>query len=72
MEKLKRMKHSIKLWNKEVFGDTREIKKDIIDKIQGLDKKEEENIIAYAEIVERRLLRNKLEEVIFKEAAAWK
>ena len=37
-----------------------------------MDKKEEENIIAREEIVERRLLRNKLEEVIFKDAVAWK
>ena len=33
MEKLKRMKESIKMWNNEVLGDTREIKRGIIEKI---------------------------------------
>ena len=45
MEKLKRMKGAIKTWNREVFGDTREIKKEIIERIKWLDKKEEETII---------------------------
>ena len=72
MEKLKRMRVPIKIWNKEVFGDTREIKRDIIGKIQWLDKKDEENTIEEFEVLERRSLRNRLEEVIFKEAVAWK
>ena len=34
--------------------------------------KEEENIIEEEEVAERRRLMNKLEEVIFKDAVAWK
>ena len=72
MENLKRMRVPIKIWNKEVFRDTRERKWEIIGKIQRLDKKEEENIIEEFEVLERRSLQNRLEEVIFKEAIAWK
>ena len=72
MEKLKRMKDSIKIWNKEVFGDTKEIKREIIEKIHWLDKKEEENTIEDEEVIERRTLTNKLAEVVFKDVVAWK
>ena len=72
MKKLKRIKESVKMWNKKVFGDTREIKRGVIERIQRLDKKEEEITIAREEIEERRSLRNKLEEVIFKDAVVWK
>ena len=61
MKKIKRMKDPIKIWNKEVFGDNKEIKREIIEKIQRLDKKEEENSIEEEEVIERRTLRNKLE-----------
>ncbi|KAL5550481.1 hypothetical protein UlMin_000657 [Ulmus minor] len=39
MEKLRALKDKIKTWNKEVFGDTRLIKNEVVEKIAGLDKK---------------------------------
>ena len=72
MEKLKGLRGPIKSWNKEIFWDTREIKREIIEKIQRSDKKEEENSKEEYEVLERRRLPDMLEDVIFKEAIAWK
>ena len=72
MEKLKGLRGPIKRWNKEVFGDTREIKREIIKKIQRLNKKEEENSLEDFEVLERRRLMDMLEDVILKESIAWK
>ncbi|KAL5569671.1 hypothetical protein UlMin_026246, partial [Ulmus minor] len=72
MEKLRALKDKIQVWNKEVFGDTRIIKKEVVEKIAGLDKKEE---MAQLDVGERELrlsLRNQLEELVFKEAVAWR
>ena len=40
MEKLKGMKERIKRWNKEVFGDIMEVKRETLAKIERLDGKE--------------------------------
>ena len=39
MEKLKRMKDTIKIWNKEVFGDTKEIKRRSLRRYNGWTRK---------------------------------
>ena len=72
MEKFKDLKMSIKRWNKESFGDIRELKQVTLVEIERLDKKEEAANLNENEILERRMLRNKLKELIFKEAVAWK
>ena len=38
IEKLKVLKEKIKVWNKEVFGDTRIIKKEVVGKIVEINK----------------------------------
>ncbi|KAL5539489.1 hypothetical protein UlMin_044009 [Ulmus minor] len=72
MEKLRALKDKIQVWNKEVFGDTRIIKKEVVEKIAGLDKKEEMAQLDVGEKELRLSLRNQLEELVFKEAVAWR
>ena len=72
MEKLRALKDKIQVWNKEVFGDTRIIKKEVVEKIAGLDKKEEMTQLDVGERELRLSLRNQLEELVFKEAVAWR
>ena len=72
MEKLKALNDKIKAWNKDVFGDTRIIKKEVVEKIAGLDKKEEMTQLDVGERELRLSLRNQLEELVFKEAVAWR
>ncbi|KAL5566576.1 hypothetical protein UlMin_029740 [Ulmus minor] len=72
MEKLRALKNKIKAWNKEVFGDTRLIKKEVVEKIAGLDKKEETSQLDVGERELRVSLRNQVEELVFKEAVAWR
>ncbi|KAL5549263.1 hypothetical protein UlMin_004494 [Ulmus minor] len=72
MEKLRALKDKIKAWNKEVFGDTRLIKKEVVEKIAGLDKKEEMTQLDVGERELRLSLRNQMEELVFKEAVAWR
>ncbi|KAL5557970.1 hypothetical protein UlMin_034181 [Ulmus minor] len=72
MEKLRALKDKIKAWNKEVFGDTRIIKKEVVEKIAGLDKKEEMTQLDVGERGLRLRLRNQVEELVFKEAVAWR
>ncbi|KAL5572566.1 hypothetical protein UlMin_022163 [Ulmus minor] len=72
MEKLRVLKDKIKVWNKEVFGDTRIIKKEVVEKIADLDKKEEMRQLDVGERELRLSLRNQLEELVFKEAVAWR
>ncbi|KAL5574996.1 hypothetical protein UlMin_016695 [Ulmus minor] len=72
MEKLRALKDKIKAWHKEVFGDTRIIKKEVVEKIVGLDKKEEMTQLDVGERELRLILRNHVEELVFKEAVAWR
>ncbi|KAL5566610.1 hypothetical protein UlMin_029774 [Ulmus minor] len=72
MEKLRALKDKIKAWNKEVFGDTRLIKKEVVEKIAGLDKKKEMTQLDVGERELRLSLRNQVEELVFKEAVAWR
>ncbi|KAL5553097.1 hypothetical protein UlMin_040498 [Ulmus minor] len=72
MEKLRALKDKIKAWNKEVFGDTRIIKKEVVEKIASLDKKEEMMQLDVGERELRLSLRNQVEELVFKEAVAWR
>ncbi|KAL5567832.1 hypothetical protein UlMin_024407 [Ulmus minor] len=58
MEKLRALKDKIKAWNKEVFGDTRLIKKEVVEKIARLDKKEEMTQLDVGERELRLSLRN--------------
>ncbi|KAL5545070.1 hypothetical protein UlMin_008854 [Ulmus minor] len=67
MEKLRALKDKIEAWNKEVFGDTRIIKKDVVEKIAYLDKKEEMTQLDVGERDLRLRLRNQVEELVFKE-----
>lgn len=53
----------IKVWNKEVFGDTRIIKKEVVDKIVEIDKKEGNRLLDVGERELRLKLRNQLEEI---------
>ncbi|KAL5583298.1 hypothetical protein UlMin_015740 [Ulmus minor] len=72
MEKLRALKEYIKVWNKEIFGDTRIIKKEVVDKIDEIDKKEENRQLGDGERELRVRLRNQLEEITFKEMVAWR
>ncbi|KAL5563761.1 hypothetical protein UlMin_033508 [Ulmus minor] len=72
MEKLRVLKDKLQVWNKEVFGDTRIIKKEVVEKIAGLDKKEEMTQLDVGERELRLSLKNQLEELVFKEAVAWR
>jgi len=42
-EKLKKFKHELRSWNKEVFGIIRTKKKNIIKEIRELDKSDEDS-----------------------------
>lgn len=70
VEKLKKIKKKLWDWNKDVFGDIKVKKMDIMERIRALDDKEESEVLVEGEIIERRGLRNKLQEVSFKEAVA--
>ncbi|KAL5566826.1 hypothetical protein UlMin_029990 [Ulmus minor] len=72
MEKLRVLKEYIKVWNKEIFGDTRIIKKEVVDKIDEIDKKEGNRQLGDGERELRVRLRNQLEEITFKEMVAWR
>ncbi|KAL5543460.1 hypothetical protein UlMin_007244 [Ulmus minor] len=72
MEKLRALKEYIKVWNKEIFGDTRIIKKEVVDKIDEIDKKEGNRQLGDGERELRVRLRNQLEEITFKEMVAWR
>ncbi|KAL5543130.1 hypothetical protein UlMin_010840 [Ulmus minor] len=72
MEKLKVLKEKIKVWNKEVFGDTRIIKKEVVGKIVEIDKKKKGNLqLDDGDRELRSRLRNQLEKIVFKEMSAW-
>lgn len=68
MEKLRVLKDKIQVWNKEVFGDIRISKKEVAEKIVGLDKKEEMTQLDVGERELRLSLRKQMEELVFKEA----
>lgn len=69
MEKLNKLKGKIKAWNKESFGDLRLIKGHLLSKINRLGSKE----VGIVDCGRREGdLRNKLEEVIHKEACLLK
>ena len=72
MEKLRVLKEYIKVWNTEIFGDTRIIKKEVVDKIDEIDKKEGDRQLGDGERELRVRLRNQLEEITFKEMVAWR
>ncbi|KAL5580279.1 hypothetical protein UlMin_012721 [Ulmus minor] len=72
MEKLRALKEYIKVWNKETFRDTRIIKKEVVDKIDEIDKKEGIRQLGDGERELRVRLRNQLEEITFKEMVAWR
>lgn len=70
MENLKELKEKIKVWNKESFEDVNFAKSELMEKIERLDSKGEDNFLNEEEREERRILRNRLEEIIFKEMIA--
>lgn len=72
MEKLKGVKEKIKVWIRESFGDKNLAKSEILGKIERLDSKEEDSFLEKDESEERRILRNRLEDIIFKEMVAGK
>lgn len=72
MEKMKGMKVQLKRWNKKIFGDANLAKGEVLGRIEKVDSKEEVSALDENGRAERRALRNKLEEIVFKEAVAWK
>ncbi|KAL5537608.1 hypothetical protein UlMin_044784 [Ulmus minor] len=72
IEKLRVLKENIKVWNKEIFRDTRIIKKEVVDRIVEIDNKEGFQLLDVGERELRVRLRNQLEEIIFKEMVAWR
>ncbi|EXC19385.1 Dihydrolipoyllysine-residue acetyltransferase component 3 of pyruvate dehydrogenase complex [Morus notabilis] len=72
MEKLKGLKDKLKTWNKESFGDTNLARSELLGRIERLDSKEEESGLDNGDREERKFLRNRLEEIIFKDMVAWK
>ncbi|XP_057426056.1 uncharacterized protein LOC130719419 [Lotus japonicus] len=55
-QKLKALKSNLKSWNHEVFGDLRKRRNDAVQRINDLDKKEEEGGLSVGDIEERKQL----------------
>jgi len=62
-EKLKMLKSDLKGWNKDVFGYTDKIKSDILNKIQELDMRDDEEELDENKIRERRELLSQLQDI---------
>jgi len=62
-EKLKMLKSDLKGWNKVVFGYTDKIKADIMNKIQELDIRDDEDELDENKIRERRELLSQLQDI---------
>jgi len=62
-EKLKMLKSDLKGWNKDVFGYTDKLKMDILNKIQELDRRDDEDELDEDKIRERRELLSQLQDI---------
>ena len=62
-EKLKMLKSDLKGWNKDVFGYTDKLKVKILNKIQELDRRDDEDELDENKIRERRELLSQLQDI---------
>jgi len=69
--KLKVTKEEVKKWNKEVFGDIRFKKFNLLGSINDLDAKEESVGLSSEEIDRRRREREELRRVLLLEEISW-
>lgn len=67
MRRLRGVKKNLKIWKREVFGDTGEMKAELVREIGELDVKEAGEGLSQTLRYRRSMLRMKLEEIIFRE-----
>lgn len=67
MRRLRGVKENLKIWKREVFGDTGEMKAELVQEIGDLDVKEAGEGLSQTLRYRRSMLRMKLEEIIFRE-----
>ena len=72
MKKLKYIKEKIRTWNKEVFGDIRVKKREILHELEVLDRLESEGGLVEDQGVRMVALRNELDEVLSREEISWR
>lgn len=70
IKKLEQVKHKLKAWNKEVFGDVRVVKGQTLKRIQEIDEKAR-GVLGDGLIVEKRELREKFGDLVLKEEISW-
>jgi len=71
-KKLKVIKSVIKKWNREVFGDIKIRKYNLMDSINQLDVKEETSSVSNEELVQRKADRDELAKVILMHEISWR
>jgi len=70
--KLKGVKLSLKKWNKEVFGNIKVRKFNLLNSVNDLDEKEESIVLSFVEIDQRRRDREELGKVLQMEEISWR
>ena len=65
------MKHKIKSWNKEIFGDVRVKKGKILERIQEIDEVEVRGILEDELKNEILELRERFGDLVYKEEISW-
>ncbi|KAM7498116.1 hypothetical protein LguiA_022530 [Lonicera macranthoides] len=71
MKKLAQVKHKLKKWNLEIFGDVRVEKGRILERIQNIDKLEVRGILGEELKKERQDLREIFGELVLREEISW-
>lgn len=71
MGKLRDLKGVLKSWNREVFGDVKIKKQEILKKIEEIDQKEVDGLLDQALKAERDGLKGEFADLIRKENISW-
>lgn len=71
MGKLRDLKGVLKSWNREVFGDVKIKKQEILKKIEEIDEKEVDGLLDQALKAERDGLKGEFDDLIRKEKISW-
>lgn len=71
-QKLKALKDKLKVWNKDVFGDTRVQKQALLREIQTLDNKEESSVLTEVERNRRLEVREEFGKIALLEEISWR
>lgn len=72
MQKLKLVKQNIEVWNKEVFGNIRDSKCSISKRIDEMDHFEEGGLMNDTLRLERKELKERFQELVFRGKVLWR